>query len=226
MEIIELKAQVRKETGKGKAKQLRAKGLLPANLYGHKVEATVISIDDREFGKLMNTQAGSHVILRLLLDDNTSGPTVMVKEIQRDAIRDNLLHVDFLSVALDEKITTTVPISVVGDSIGIREGGLVQHGLWDLQVEALPTDLPDHIEVDITELNIGDALHARDIQIPDELTLITSLDDIVLSIIPPVVYKEEVVEAVEEEVEEVEEGAVEGEGEGEGEEPSEASEES
>lgn len=222
MEIIELKARVRKETGKGKAKQLRANGLVPANLYGHKIKPTVISIDDHDFTKLINSEAGSHVILRLLLDDSKTGPTVMVKEIQRDAIKDNVLHVDFLSVALDEKITTTVPLTVIGDSIGVKEGGLVQHGLWDLQVEALPTDLPDHIEVDITELNIGDALHARDIKIPDELTLITQLDDIVLSVIPPVVYKEEVEEAVEE-VEEAEEGE---EAAAEGEEPSEAPEES
>ncbi|HEB12355.1 MAG TPA: 50S ribosomal protein L25 [Actinobacteria bacterium] len=228
MEIIELKAQVRAETGKGKAKQLRANGLLPANLYGHKIKPTVISVDSREFGNLISSQAGSHVILRLLLDESKTGPTVMVKEVQRDSIRDNVLHVDFLSVALDEKITTTVPIAVVGDSIGLKEGGLVQHGLWDLQVEALPTDLPDHIEVDITELNIGDSLHAKDIQMPDELTLVTPLEELVVSVIPPVVYKEEVVEVAEEELEEGEEGEVEaeGEGEGEGEEPSEASEES
>ncbi len=224
MEIIELKAQVRKETGKNKIKQVRADGAFPANLYGYQTEPTSLTINSREFMGLLGTQAGSHVIVKLLVD-NDKTPMVMVKEIQRDPVRDKVLHVDFLSVALDEKIVAAVPISVVGSSAGVKEGGIIQHGLREVQVEALPTDLPDHLELDISELNISDSFHVTDIKLPSELSMVTPLEELVVTIIPPIIFKEEVPEEeVElEEGEEAEEEAAEEEGEAS---PSEASEES
>src|SRR3972149_5068859 len=199
MDILELKAQVRQEKGKNQIKQLRAEGLLPANVYGYQAEATNIAVSGREFGNLIHSSSGTHVILKLIIDNGKS-PTVIVRDIQRNPVRDELLHVDFLSVALDEKIISAVPISIVGDSVGVREGGILQHGLWEVQVEALPTDLPDHIEVDISDLKIGDSLHASEINLPPELTMVTATEDVVATVLPPVVYKEEVPEvAVEEE---------------------------
>src|SRR3990172_1645984 len=181
MDILELKAQVRQEKGKNKVKQLRAAGLLPANVYGYQAEATDIAVDSRQFNSLIHSSAGTHVILKLLIDGGKS-PTVIVKEVQRDPVKDRLLHVDFLSVALDEKITAAVPISIVGDSIGVREGGILQHGLWEVQVEALPTDLPDHIEVDVSDLSVGESIHAGSIALPTQLTMVTAADDVVAAI--------------------------------------------
>lgn len=199
MEIIELKAQVRREKGKNKVNKLRAEGLVPANLYGYKSEPTDIVVNGRDFDHLIHSAAGTHVILKLVIDNGQS-PTVIVKETQRNPLRDDLLHVDFLSVALDEKITAAVPVSLVGDSAGVREGGILQHGLWEVQVEALPTNLPDHLEIDISNLGIGESLHASDIPLPPELALITSPDEVLASVLTPTVYKEEE-EVVEEEVE-------------------------
>ncbi len=206
MDILELKAQVRTEKGKNQIKQLRKNGLLPANVYGYQAEATNIAVNGREFGSLIHSSAGTHVILKLLIDNGKS-PTVIVKDIQRNPVRDELLHVDFLSVALDEKITAAVPISIIGDSAGVREGGILQHGLWEVQVEALPMDLPDHLELDVTDLGVGDSLHAGEINLPPELTLVTSPDEVVASVLPPVVYKEEVEVAAEEEEAEAEAAA-------------------
>ena len=207
MEILELKAQVRQTTGKSKARQMRANGLLPANLYGHQTDSIPLTVDGRQFHNLVHSSAGTHVILKLMLDTDKA-PTVIVKEVQRNPVKDEIIHVDFQSVALDEKITAAVPLSMVGDSVGVREGGILQHGLWELQVEALPTDLPDHIEVDISDLKIGDSLHASEINLPPELTMVTATEDVVATVLPPVVYKEEVPEvAVEEEVPEAAEGA-------------------
>src|SRR3990172_3000966 len=190
MDILELKAKVRQEKGKNQIKQLRAEGLLPANVYGYQAEATNIAVDGREFGNLIHSSAGTHVILKLLIDDGKS-PTVIVRDIQRNPVKDELLHIDFLSVALDEKITAAVPISIVGDSVGVREGGILQHGLWEVQVEALPMDLPDHIELDVSGLAVGESLHAGDIDLPPQLIMVTPAVDVVASVLPPVIYKEE-----------------------------------
>lgn len=198
MEILELKAQRREETGTTKVGRLRSSGRLPANLYGYKTEPTDITVDSREFGKLIHSQAGTHVVLKLVIDSKTAS-TVILKEVQRHPYKEEILHVDFLSVALDEKITAAVPLTITGDSIGVREGGILQHGVWEVQVEALPTDLPDHLEIDVSGLAIGQSLHAADIQMSPQLTMISAPDEIIASVLPPVVYKEE--EAVEEAVE-------------------------
>ena len=194
MEIIELKAQVRQEKGKNEIKPLRAKGLIPANVYGYKAEATDIAVNSREFNNLIHSAAGTHVVLKLVLDDGKS-PTVVVKDVQRHPIRDEVLHVDFLSVALDEKITSSVSLSIVGDSAGVREGGILQHGLWEIEVEALPMDLPDHLDVDISELKVGESLHAGDIALPSNVTLMTPAEEVVASVLAPAVLKEESAEA-------------------------------
>ncbi|MDP1809172.1 MAG: 50S ribosomal protein L25 [Actinomycetota bacterium] len=193
MDIIELKAKVRQEKGKNKVNKLRAKGLVPANLYGYKSEATDIAVDAREFNNLIHSAAGTHVVLRLLID-GMEAPTVIVKEAQRNPVKDDFLHIDFLSVALDEKITSAVSISLIGNSVGVHEGGILQHGLWEVQIEALPTDLPDQLEVDISNLAIGESLHASDISLPPELTLVTGAEEVLATILPPAVFKEEEVE--------------------------------
>jgi len=205
MEILELKAQVRQEKGKNKVNKLRAQGLVPANLYGYQSEATDLVVNAREFNNLIHSAAGTHVVLKLLIDGGKA-PTVIVKEAQRNPIKDEFWHIDFLSVSLDEKITATVSVSLVGDSIGAREGGILQHGLWEVQVEALPTDLPDHLEVDISHLGIGESLHASDIPLPPELTMISAAEEVLATVLPPAVFVEE---AAEEEVPgaAVEEGA-------------------
>jgi large subunit ribosomal protein L25 len=197
MDILELKAQVRQEKGKNQIKQLRAEGLLPANVYGYQAEATNIAVNGREFGNLIHSSSGTHVILKLVIDNGKS-PTVIVKDIQRHPVRDDLIHVDFLSVALDEKIVAAVPLSIVGDSVGVREGGILQHGLWEVQVEALPMDLPDHLELDVSGLAVGESLHAGDIDLPPKLTMVTGAEEVVASVLAPTVYKEEE-EAAEEE---------------------------
>ena len=204
MNIIELKAKVRQEKGKNKVNKLRANGLVPANLYGYKSEATDLVVDAREFNNLIHSAAGTHVVMRLVIEGRKDTPTVIVKETQRNPVKDNFLHIDFLSVALDEKITSAVTISLVGNSAGVHEGGILQHGVWEVQIEALPTDLPDQLEVDISSLGIGESLHASDIPLPPELTMVTAADEVLATVLPPAIFKEE---EVEEEVAAAEEGA-------------------
>lgn len=204
MNIIELKAKVRQEKGKNKVNKLRANGLVPAHLYGYKSDATDLAVDAREFNNLIHSAAGTHVVLRLVIEGEKESPTVIVKETQRNPVKDTFLHIDFLSVALDEKITSSVSISLVGTPAGVKEGGILQHGLWEVQIEALPTDLPDQLEVDISNLAIGDSLHASDVPLPPELTMVSGAEEVLATVLPPAIFKEE---EVGEEAAAVEEGA-------------------
>lgn len=215
MEILELKAEIREAKGKNRVNKLRNQGKLPANVYGHDAETRSLSIDAREFLNVTRSGAGTHVILRLLID-GAQVPAVIVKEIQRHPTRDELVHVDFFSVALNEKITAAVPVNIVGDSIGVREGGILQHGVWEVQIEALPTDLPDHIDVDVSDLGTGQSIHAGEISLPGNLAMMSPAEEVVVSILAPVKAEAEAEEAgVAEAAPEAEEGAAASEGSGE-----------
>jgi large subunit ribosomal protein L25 len=181
VKIVELKAEVRGLTGKNKVNKLRAQGKLPVNLYGNNTDAVSLIIDTREFERIMRAHTGANFIMKLAMDgrDNAS---VIVKEIQRHPTRDELLHVDLLSVALDEKITTSVPVHLVGNSIGVREGGMLQHGIREMQIEVLPADLPEFIEVDTTNLVAGQSIHSGEVPLPANIRLAGSEDEVVATV--------------------------------------------
>ena len=178
--------------------------MIPVNLYGHNTDTASLAVESREFERIMRGHAGSNFIMKLKVDDRDE-VSVIIKEIQRHPIRDELLHIDLLSVALDEKIVTGVPIRLTGDALGVREGGgVMQSGVRELQVEALPTELPEYIEVNVTELNIGQSLHAGDVELPEKVALVGNPDELIATILEPTKLIEP---TVEEEVE-VEEGEV------------------
>ncbi len=195
MEIVELLAQAREETGTKEARRLRAAGKVPVSLYGQKTDAAKLVVESREFERIMRGHAGSSFIMKLKVEgrDDTS---VIIKEIQRHPLRDHLLHIDLLSVALDEKIVTGIPVRLVGESIGVREGGVMQAGVRELQIEALPTELPEFIEVDVVELNIGQSIHASELKLPESTTLVGNADEVVATVLEPTKLVEPTVEEV------------------------------
>lgn len=200
MEILELKVQERQETGKKSAKNFRYQGQLPAVLYGHDSEPMPLTVDGRDFFNLTHSAAGAHVIIKLKVEGDKKSPTVIVKEIQRDPVKNVILHVDFQKIALNETIHASVPVNIIGDSIGVREGGILQHGFWELQVEALPTDIPDHIEVDISNVHVGESFRVKDLPVMEKITLISDGADVIASVVAPTVIKEEAVAPEEAEV--------------------------
>jgi len=129
------------------------------------------------------------VLLDLVVDGKAH--LAMPREVQRDHIHNTLIHVDFLAVSRSEKIAVDVSVIEVGNSVGVKEGGVVEHHLRDLHVECLPQDVPEQIEVDITELNIGDMVHVRDVVVPAGVTILTNPDDAVLSVITPAALRVE-----------------------------------
>lgn len=187
MKIVPIKVVPREKTGKGAAKKLRAKGMLPAVVYGESVEPQPITVDLKELKSAIHTDAGQNVILNLQVEGVKKGKdeTALIREIQRDPIKGDLLHADFLKIALDEKIQATVPMLVLGEAPGAKEGGVLQHGLWEVQVECLPTDLPEHIEIDVSNLGMGEAIRVGDLQTSEKVHILTHSEETVVSIIPP-----------------------------------------
>ena len=185
----QLEARRRDGGGKGAARKLRAAGRVPAVLYGHDQETIALTVDAREMFHVLHSAGGSNVLLDLMVDGQAH--LAMPREVQVNRIHNTLIHIDFLAVSRTETITVDVPIVEVGNAAGVKEGGVVEHHLRDLHVECLPQDVPDHIEVDITALNIGDMIHVRDVVVPAGVTVLTNPEDAVLSVITPAALRVE-----------------------------------
>ncbi|HZB01160.1 MAG TPA: 50S ribosomal protein L25/general stress protein Ctc [Actinomycetota bacterium] len=203
-----LVAETREGTGKGAARKLRAAGRVPAILYGHGMDPLALSVDSRELFHLLHTGAGANVLVDLVVDGTEH--LALPRDVQRDHIRGRFVHVDFLAVRRDEKIHVTIPLRIVGESPGIKAGGVLEHHLWELNVETLATDVPEAIDVDISGLEIGSGVRVSDLKVRSGVTILTSPEDSVVAVTQPqvAVEEEEAAEAVEGEVAEEEaEGA-------------------
>lgn len=206
MEIFDLKATQRNTFGKGPARALRRQGLVPAVLYGPGRETLSLTVSPTDLDKIYKTSGSEQVIITLVIENGgTQKVTVLVKDIQASPVTRQYLHIDFLEISLDEEIVVKVPVVVTGKSKGVERGGFLQLVRHQLEVSCLPTDMPDSIEVDITELDIGDAVHIEDISVGDKITLLAEAGHTVLTVVAPTVEEEELPEEEEEEVEEGEE---------------------
>jgi large subunit ribosomal protein L25 len=208
MAEVKLKAEPRDAVGKGAARKTRAVGKVPAVLYGPEIEAQRLAVDARELWHALHTDAGTNVLINLTLNGETY--LTMPREVQRDIVRGSLLHVDFLRIRKDVAIQVDVPIHLVGDSVGVKEGGVVEHHLWELRIECLPTQVPESIEASIERLAINDSLHVSDLQVPQHVTILTPPDETIVSVVPPPVLEVPEAEVPEEAAEaaEVPEGEV------------------
>lgn len=183
MQQVSLKARVRREAGKGAARKLRARGLVPAVMYGHGEPATPLVVDRHDVEQVLSHE-GENVIITLELDEGEPA-TVIVRSTQHDPIKGALRHVDFQQVRMDEEIHTRVPIEPRGDPAGVKMGGILEHMLWDVEVRCLPGDIPEVIEVDVSDLGLGENLHVRDIVPPPGVTLLTDPDQTVFTVVVP-----------------------------------------
>ena len=167
-----LSGAVRAETGKGAARKLRASGSVPAVIYGHAREPQSLSVNTRELEKLLTQISAASTVIELTLDGKLS--RTLIREIQRHPFKRQIVHVDFQELVAGETVTVACPIIYVGTAIGVREGGVLDQILHELQIEVDPANLPNHIDVDVSEVAIGHSLHVRDIPVP---TGVTFLDD-------------------------------------------------
>jgi large subunit ribosomal protein L25 len=203
LEQIDLKAQIRKTVGNGPARTLRREGKVPAVLYGPKTETVLLSIDSKDFEQILKEASVGSVLLNLQIQNGkTSTRSAMIKELQTHPVSGKFLHVDFYEIDMQKKITAKVPVVAKGHSVGVEVGGLMQYVRRELEVLCLPTEIPEAIEVDITDLDIGDSVHLEDISLPGDIEILADTNFTVVTVLAPKV-EEEVVE--EEELEEGEE---------------------
>ncbi|MCA1840724.1 MAG: 50S ribosomal protein L25 [Actinomycetota bacterium] len=193
---VNLKAQTRSGIGKGPARRARAEGNVPAVLYGSTIEPTVLTVDAKQVQAALHTEAGANVLISLEVDSKDRYLT-LAREIQRHPVRGNLIHIDFVNIARDVKVHADVPIHIVGESRGVKEGGQLDHHMHELKVEALPTDVPPSIEIDITDIGIGDAIHVSDITPPSGVEFISEPEEMILAVIEATLMKVETEEAAE-----------------------------
>ncbi len=203
MESVSLRAKKREAFGKGAVRKMRREGFVPAVLYGrNKEEAIPLTLSYSDVNRIIAHIERENVLVDLHIEGNGKEEKIPIifKEIQRDPVTDKLLHLDLYELVKGQKIHVSVPIHLVGKPVGVEMGGIIQNEVRELEIECLPKDLPPHIEIEISHLNIGDALHLRDINVSDAIKLLDDPDTTILSIVAPV--KEEVVAKTTEEVEE------------------------
>ncbi len=216
MDTIQLSSEIRTQTGKGSARKLRSTDKLPAILYGPETDTIMLTLDCTELEKALKGKSAESVLLDLRIDSGKKGQSkkVMIKEVQRDPVMRDYLHVDLFEISLKKELEVDIPIHLVNTPIGVTEGGVLQHVRREVKVLCMPDDLVDKIDVDVSALDIGQSLHIGDISFPSGLKSLEDVDVTVLTVVAPTIVEEVEEEEVEEE--EVEEEGVE---ETEGEEP-------
>lgn len=186
MERITLRAEMRDKTGKGVARSLRRQGAVPAVIY-RGGSSLPIKINKRELISFIHATAGEQVMVNLQFDGGENKVALM-KDYQVDPLKGELLHTDFFEVSLTEEIRVTVYITTAGEPIGVkRDGGILQHGVREIEIECLPDKIPGHVEVDVSSLEIGKAIHVGDLPLGTGIKILTDPGDLVATVVAPVV---------------------------------------
>jgi len=207
MKFVDLNANVRTETGKEANKKLRDINMVPAIVYRKGEDTLNLKIDMKDLYKALHTDAGENAVIKIKIDgvQKNDERTVVVKEIQRHPIKDKLIHVDFQEISLTETLQVKVPIVAKGEAIGVkRDKGVLQHILWEAEIECLPSNIPEKIEVDVSNLEIGSAIHLKDIQHSEDIKFIDDPEAVVFSVEHAKEMEEVTAEAVEGESQEPE----------------------
>ncbi len=190
-ETIEIAAERRTRVGKS-YRALAPLGKLPAVVYGAAVESTPLAIDRHAFEQIAAHAAIGSTIFKLSID-GAKPVNVMVKDLKHDVLRGVIEHVDFWAINMKETVTTSVAVNFVGSSEGEKTGGVMVHELREVSIEALPTDLPEAIDVDVSALEVGQSLHVRDLVVPAGVTLHEDPDTIVCAVMAPAKEEEEAI---------------------------------
>lgn len=208
MEELLLEVQPRKELGSSQVKKLRENGFIPGVVYAKSKESLSIKIPHRQLMQLVHQHRIENAVVTLKIKDEKKekARACLVKEIQYDPVLGEIMHIDFNEISLTQTIKVNVPVVTKGEPVGVKqEGGSLERIIWEVEVECLPSDIPKEIEVDVSALKMGEALHIKEIAFPSKIKVLNDPEAIVLSVVAPM--KEEVV-AVPVEGEEVQEPEV------------------
>jgi large subunit ribosomal protein L25 len=190
MKTIALKAWTRDACGKEISKKMREEGFIPAVVYGKAKKSLIIKVSKKDLLKILGTQAGENVLLDLKIEDakkEGTQHTAMIKEIQYHPVNAEPLHIDFYKISLKDKIKVKVPIHTKGEAAGVKQdGGILEHILWELEIECLPTQIPEKIDIDVNALKIGDSIFVKDLSMPSaDIKVLSDAEQIVVSCAAP-----------------------------------------
>ena len=197
MADYQLAIELRENKGKGVARKLRADGRIPGVFYSSKdTNAQPITLDPRALDRVIQTSsAGMNTLMDLTGGGSLDGTLVLVKDVQRDPVRGELLHADLYGVDVTKALQVSVPVSLEGNAIGVvNDGGIMDHALREVELSCLPNAIPEELRLDVSELALGASLHVRDIALPDGVELVSDGDLPVVSVVAPRVEEEKVVE--------------------------------
>lgn len=167
--ILDLQAETRTQSGTGAVKRMRKAGNIPAALYGRKVKPSNIQVHGKTFSKLLEGSASDNILVSLKIA-GAEDQLALVQEVQHDYLRGGILHVDFHAVAADEEIHANVPVVIVGEAKGAKHGGLVEAIHHEIEIRCLPKDLPESIQIDVSNLEIDQGIHISEIKFPEGVT--------------------------------------------------------
>lgn len=192
MQRIDLEALTRERVGKGAARQIRREGRIPAILYGAG-KSTPMTLDPSAVIRILKSESGENALLNLTVkegDKLKSTITAIIRDYQRDPVSGEFLHADLFEVSMTEILRIKIPLIMAGDPIGVKEGGVLQHGLRELDIECLPADIPEHLDVPIGELAIGQSVHVRDLSLASGIKVLDDRDQIIVAVAAPITEAE------------------------------------
>jgi large subunit ribosomal protein L25 len=196
-ERIKLVVQERPELGSRATRRLRRQGFVPGIIYGHGNEPRAFAVEERELRRALTGDHGLHAILDVKLEGEAKSRASILKDYQRDRVRDTVTHIDLLEVSLDETIQSQVNVVLTGDSVGVREGGVLSQASHQVTVEAKPLEIPEHVDIDITNLGLGDSLRVADLTATEGVAFLDDPDTVIVSVVAPTQEVEEEVEGEE-----------------------------
>ena len=190
---VKLKVEPRTATGRSAARRLKARGIVPAVVYGGKEKSQPLQVSARDINAMLSHASGENILVELEIAGEKATRTALLQEVQHSPVGGDVLHVDFHAISMDEKIQADVPLEPLGIPNGVKNfGGLLEQNLRALAIECLPRDLPDRITVDVSALNIGDSVHVRDIKLPAGVTAKVQAELTAFSVMAPVIEEEPV----------------------------------
>jgi len=198
-QTITITATTRDGAGKGVNRKLRAKGEIPAVVYGHHYKPVSLCVNALKMDRMFrpgHEDMQDYQLYKLVVQGAGAQETmVVIKDIQRDPIKDSIRHIDFFAVRMDEKIIAPVHVRIVGKAIGVKNGGILRHIIHEIKVKSLPADVPPHIDIDVSAMEIGDSIHVKDLKVSPNVQILSDPEAGLVNIMAPIVVKDEKTEA-------------------------------
>ncbi len=191
MDNVSIVVHKRDVTGTRATKRLRKSGLIPGVIYGHGKEAVLIAVEPHVLREALHTGAGMHAVLDVTFEGQKRSHKAIVKELTLDSVKSTVIHIDLQEIRLDETIETTVSIHFEGEPKGVKAGGMLDESTREVTVKGLVTAIPEHLVVDVSELDMNETLQVSDLVVPEGIEIMAEPDEVLCSVLPPRKVEEE-----------------------------------